>query len=286
MRIDSHQHLWVISEREYPWITPELSPLNKDFEPADFLRASESSMIDGTVLVQSADSYEDTFYMLDVAQNYHFVLGVVGWIPFDKPREAGAALEVFASNDIIKGFRNLTHDYSNLKYNSDDAWILRTEVLETLRLIALKNLSLDYVAVKGSHLTNIVSVAKRIPSLRIVIDHLGKPDIARGEIDEWSSIIGQASRLPNLYLKLSGLNTASNKNWRVSDWKPYFEVAYESFGSDRLLIGSDWPVIEIFDSYERVWKAQVELLDLLSEEEKEKILGLNAVNFYGLKERN
>lgn len=285
MIIDAHQHLWVISELEYPWITPDLTALKRDFTPEDYLHVSKDCKVDGTILVQSADSYEDTFYMFDVANRYDFVKGVVGWIPFDRPSEARAALDVLSSNKILKGLRNLTHDYSNPKYGSDDSWILRPNVMETLDLIAHRDLTLDYVAVNGHHLRNIVKIAHEIPSLKIVIDHLGKPNIAGGEIESWSSIIEMGSQCPNLYLKLSGLNTASSKDWKISDWQPYFDIACKTFGSNRIMIGGDWPVIELFDSFEKVWGAQLELIDSLTAEEKIGILGRNSVNFYGLREK-
>lgn len=220
MIIDAHQHLWVISERTYSWITPDMEKLNQNFKPENYLDAKKDCKIDGTVLVQSADSYEDTFYMLDVASKYEFIKGIVGWIPFDRPDEARSAIDVLTSNEKLKGFRNLSHDYSNPKYQSDDSWILHDKVLKTLNLLADSRLTLDYVAVNENHLRNIVEVAKRIPSLNIIIDHLGKPNIASGEIKGWSSIIQRASECPNLYLKLSGLNTASKQNWKFLDWKP------------------------------------------------------------------
>ena len=284
MIIDAHQHLWVLSERKYSWITADLSELNDDFVPEDYLEVSQKCKIDGTVLVQSADTYEDTFYMLDIANKYNFVKGVVGWIPFDRVNEANSAIEALISHPKIKGFRNLTHDYSNRKYESDDAWILRENVLETLNLICERHLTLDYVAVNENHLKNIIKVAQELPNLKIVIDHLGKPNIASGEIKSWQAIIDRASELPNLYLKLSGLNTASRRDWEVSDWKPYFDAAYKSFGADRLIMGGDWPVIELYDNFEKVWNAQLMLIDSLAESEIQKILGGNAIKFYELKE--
>lgn len=286
MIIDAHQHLWLISERDYSWITPDMAEFYRDFRPEDFLVESENCNIDGSILVQSADSYEDTFYMLSVAQNYDFVKGVVGWIPFDRPIEALAAMETLSSNTKIKGFRNLTHDYSNPKYESDDRWILRDEVMETLRQMAFRNFTLDYVAVNISHIESIIQVGRTIPNLKIVIDHLGKPNIAAGEIEEWKSFIGVASLLRNLNLKLSGLNTVSKTNWRVADWLPYFDFAYQAFGSKRLMIGSDWPVIKLSDTYEKVWRSQLELIAGLDESERVEILGGNAVNFYNLEEKH
>ena len=284
MIIDAHQHLWVKSEREYSWITPELKELDKDFTPEDFLEASTTCKIDGTVLVQSADTYEDTFYMLEVAHKYSFVKGIVAWVPFDRTLEARSAIETLSSNRIVKGFRNLTHDYSNAKYESDDNWITRSAVIETLQYIAERKLTLDYVAVNASHLNQVIRVAELVPDLNIMIDHLGKPDIANAAIAEWAQIIKKASALGNIYLKVSGLSTASKKDWKATDWKPYFEVAYDSFGPDRLVLGGDWPVIELYDSFEKVWSSQLELISHLSDLERAKISGLNAAKFYKLEE--
>ena len=284
MIIDAHQHLWVKSEREYSWITPELKELDKDFTPEDFLEASTTCNIDGTVLVQAADTYEDTFYMLEVAHKYSFVKGIVAWVPFDRTLEARSAIETLSSNRIVKGFRNLTHDYSNAKYESDDNWITRSAVIETLQYIAERKLTLDYVAVNASHLNQVIRVAELVPDLNIMIDHLGKPDIANAAIAEWAQIIKKASALGNIYLKVSGLSTASKKDWKATDWKPYFEVAYDSFGADRLVLGGDWPVIELYDSFEKVWSSQLELISHLSDLERAKISGLNAAKFYKLEE--
>jgi len=284
MIIDAHQHLWVKSEREYSWITPELKELDKDFTPEDFLEASTTCKIDGTVLVQAADTYEDTSYMLEVAHKYSFVKGIVAWVPFDRTFEARAAIETLSSNRIVKGFRNLTHDYSNAKYESDDYWITRSAVIETLQYIAERKFTLDFVAVNANHLNQVIRVAEMVPDLNIMIDHLGKPDIANAAIAEWAQIIKKASELGNIYLKVSGLNTASKKDWKVTDWKPYFEVAYDNFGADRLVLGGDWPVIELSDSFEKVWSSQLELISHLSDLERAKISGLNAAKFYKLEE--
>lgn len=284
MIIDAHQHLWIKSEREYSWITPDLRQLDKDFTPEDFLEASAPCKIDGTVLVQAADTYEDTFYMLEVARKNSFVKGIVAWVPFDRPFEARAAIETFSCNRKVKGFRNLTHDYSNAKYGLDDNWITRSAVIETLQYIAERRFTLDYVAVNANHLNQIIRVAKMIPDLNIMIDHLGKPDIANEAFAEWAQIIQKASEFGNMYLKVSGLNTASKKDWKVTDWKPYFEVAFDNFGVDRLVLGGDWPVIELSDTYEKVWHSQLKLIGHLSDIEQAKISGLNAAKFYKLEE--
>lgn len=280
--IDAHQHLWILSERTYSWITPEYAALYRDFTPEDFLYASQDSKIDGTVLVQSADSYEDTFYMLDVASKNLWVKGVVGWVPFDRTAEAETALNSFSKISNFKGVRNLTHDYGNPKYQSDDSWILREDVMSTLSRVAKLDLSLDYVAVNNRQLESIAQLASKLPNLRIVIDHFGKPNISTGEIKSWCAAIEQCSRQSNLHMKLSGLNTASARGWTSSNWQPYFDKVYQYFGADRIIMGGDWPVITLMDDYAKVWQAQNELLAKLSRSEQEMIRGGNAARFYRL----
>lgn len=280
--IDTHQHLWVMSERAYSWIEPAYGPLYDDFTPERLAPEIEPAGVTGTVLVQSADTYDDTFYMLDIADRYDIVRGVVGWVPFERPRESHAALEVLTKNSYFKGVRNLTHDYSNPKYESDPHWILRPTVLETLKEIAERGLSFDYVSINDDHLSNIPRLAEKIPNLRIVIDHFGKPDIANKKIDSWAKLMSACAEFPNVYGKFSGLNTASSSGWTINDWKPYMDHMVNEFGAQRIMTGGDWPVAVLGNSYTEVWKAQIALIQLYSEEDQQWLFHKTAKNFYKL----
>ncbi len=281
--IDTHQHLWVMSEREYSWILPAYGVLYDDFTPERLAPEIAESGVTGSVLVQSADTYEDTFYMLDVAAHSDFVQAVVGWVPFDRPNEARAALEMFASNKYFKGVRNLTHDYSNSRYQSDDAWILRPAVLETIRHIERAGLTLDYVSVKPEHTINIVSIAKKFPNLKIVVDHFAKPPIAQKIMEPWASSMAEIAKFSNVYAKLSGLNTASDlANWSIKDWQPYVDFMLKTYGADRIMMGGDWPVITLGNSYVEVWKAQIEVISSYSGIDQEYLRYRTAKAFYNL----
>jgi L-fuconolactonase len=281
--IDSHQHLWVMSEREYSWIEPSYGPLFDDFTPERLAPEIPASGVTSSVLVQAADSYEDTFYMLDVAAHSDFVVGVVAWVPFDRPKEARAAIANLAKNPLVKGFRNLSHDYSNPKYESDDAWIIRPEVLETIGYIEAAGLTLDYVSVKPEQTKNVVTLAKKFPKLKIIVDHFAKPPIAAKEIEPWASSMKEIATFPNVYTKLSGLNTASDlENWTVADWQPYVDLMVETFGVERILMGGDWPVIVLGNTYVEVWKAQLEVIDKLSADQKAWLKSKTAKSVYNL----
>lgn len=281
--IDSHQHLWVMSEREYSWIEPSYGPLYDDFTPERLAPEIAESGVTSSILVQAADSYEDTFYMLDVAAHSDFVRGVVAWVPFDRPKEARAAIGVLTRNPLVKGFRNLSHDYSNPKYENDDAWIIRPEVLETIGYIEESGLTLDYVSVKPEQTKNVVTLAKKFPKLKIIVDHFAKPPIAAKEIEPWLSSMKEIAAFPNVYTKLSGLNTASDlENWTVADWQPYVDVMVETFGAERILMGGDWPVIVLGNTYVEVWKAQLEVIDKLSPDQKAWLKSKTAKSVYNL----
>ncbi|MBU6379693.1 MAG: amidohydrolase family protein [Acidobacteria bacterium] len=280
--IDTHQHLWVMSERAYSWIEPAYGPLYDDFTPERLAPEIGPAGVTATVLVQSADTYDDTFYMLDIADRYDVVKGVVGWVPFERPRESHAALEVLTTNKYFKGVRNLTHDYSNPKYESDPAWILRPKVLETLKEIADRDLTMDYVAVNSDHLKNIPVLAEKIPHLRIVIDHFAKPDIANKVMSPWAELMSDCAAHPNVYAKFSGLNTASGPNWTIADWKPYMDHMVNEFGADRIMTGGDWPVAILGNTYTEVWNAQRELIEQYSPEDQQYLFHDTAKSFYNI----
>ena len=246
--IDTHQHLWIISEREYSWLKPEYGVIYDDFGPELIEPQLAPAGVTGTVMVQSADTYADTFYMLDVAAKHKFVKGVVGWVPLNRPDEASAALDVLVKNPVFKGVRNLIHDYP------DPKWILKPEVLEGIGHLASRNLVMDFVTINSDHMSCLPVIAEKYPNLKIVIDHLSKPGIKNKEWEPWASDMAKAAKYPNIYAKISGLNTASDPNWSFKDWIPYVDHVVSIFGSNRVMLGGDWPVILLANDYQTVWK--------------------------------
>lgn len=282
--IDSHQHVWKVSEREYSWITPDIAHLlGKDFEQHLVNPLIKKFGITGTMYVQAADTYEDTFYMFASAAVNPEIIGIVGWVPLDRTQEAISALNIFGKNSLFRGVRNLTHDYGNPKYQSDDAWILRPQVLQTLEEVASRNLSFDYVAIKPEHTKNVPIIAKRLPQLRIIIDHFAKPDIKGKQWQEWLSPMQEAAQYPNVFTKFSGLNVLSDWNtWTIEDWRPYLMAMKDAFGSERIMMGSDWPFSSMANDYETVWKAQLELIKDFPESERENLTFRAAQRAYNL----
>ncbi len=274
--IDTHQHLWIPSERRYAWLEQAGPPLEADLGPEDVADDVVAAGITGTVLVQAEDSYEDTFYMVSVAKKTPTVIGVVAWAPLDRGDEATVALDLYAHAPVIRGIRVLNHNYD------DPGWLLRPEVTEGIELLAPRGYSLDVVSVLPEHLASVPEIARRHPELTIVIDHLAKPDIAGAGWEPWASLLADAAAAPNVSIKISGLATSSSENWTASDWQPYVDHAIAHFGSGRVMLGSDWPVSILAGDFGGVWMAQREVISTLPETQQDDILYRTATRAYRL----
>jgi L-fuconolactonase len=277
MRIDAHQHFWNLEKIKYPWLVPAFGPIYRTIEASELEPLLKSNGIDKTVIVQAADSYEDTEYMLETAVQYDWVAGIVGWVPLNKPEEAAKKLEFFTKNPIFKGVRHLIHD------EKDPNWVVQPEVIEGLKVLASFGLTFDVVAVLPEHLQHAATLAERIPSLKLVIDHLGHPPIKDKQMEPWASLIKKAAAYPNVYAKLSGLSTLADwESWSAEDIKPYIDYAFDIFGAERLLFGSDWPVANLAGDYVKVWAETNKALRGRSQAQIDAVLGETAILFYGL----
>ncbi|MFC5470517.1 amidohydrolase family protein [Cohnella suwonensis] len=282
-KIDSHVHVFNVERVSYGWPTPADKDLYRVIEPPELQPLLDEAGIGGTVLVQAADHSAETDYLLEIAEAHESVLGVVGWVPLAEPLEAGRRLEKLARRRYFKGVRHLIHG------EADPDWLVRADVLEGLRTLASFGLPFDVVAVYPNHLRHIPRVAESVPNLRLALDHLAKPPISGGPSTDagsmagWEAELAAAAAYPNVYAKLSGLNTACDWNrWTPEDWKPSVDAAFRSFGADRLLFGSDWPVANLAGDYRRVWEATLSALESRSPEDKSSVLGGTAERFYRL----
>ncbi len=274
--IDTHQHLWMLSERSYSWLTPEAGSIYRDFGPDEVAAQIAAAGVTGTVLVQAADTYDDTIYMLSVAARRTTVIGVVGWVPLDRPEEAAFALDLYAHTPALRGIRALNHNYA------DSGWLLRAEVNRGIELLAPRGLPLDVVSVLPEHLESIEKLAGRHPQLTIVVDHLAKPDIAAHGWEPWASLMTSVAAHSNVVVKLSGLGTSSAEGWTYRDWQPYVDHVLAQFGSDRVMLGSDWPVSTLAGDFVGVWQAQREVIAALPSDEQDDILFRTAERVYSL----
>jgi L-fuconolactonase len=278
--IDAHQHFWNLKRVSYPWLTAAGGPICRNFEPPDLIPQLAAAGVEATVVVQAMDSADDTAYLLEQAGKHPFIAAVVGWVPLDRPDDAAAALDRYLSREYggarFAGVRHLIHE------EADPDWLLRDRVIDGLRVLAERDISFDVVA-QVRHLRHVPVLAERVPGLRMVIDHLGKPEIAAGHWEPWASLLRAAAECPGVHAKISGLGTEANPDtWTAPDLQPYVDHAIEIFGPDRLMFGSDWPVSVLAGGYSKVWAETARVLAGLSADDRAAIYGGTAVRFYGL----
>jgi L-fuconolactonase len=275
MKIDAHQHFWNPDKVEYPWLTPAYSPLYRTYEPPELEPQLKAAGIDRTVLVQSANSYADTDSMLAHADTYDWIGAVIGWVPLLQPDEAARALDRYGRHPTFRGIRHLIHE------EPDPDWVVRDRVIEGLEVLAERSMIFEVVAVFPNHLKHVPTLAERVPDLTLVIDHLAKPPIKDRVLEPWLTQLAAAARYPNVYAKVSGLNTAANwASWSAADLRPYIDAAIDRFGADRLMFGSDWPVCELAGDYATVWAETTRALEGRSRHEIDAILGGTAARVY------
>lgn len=278
LRIDAHQHFWKLERGDYRWLGPELAPLYRDFGPQDLAPLRARHGIDGSVAVQAADTLAETEFLLGLAERDPSVLGVVGWVDLEAPA-APDTLARLAEHPKLVGIRPMLQDLP------DERWILRESVAPALRALVELDLAFDAL-VKPRHLPHLVTLVERHPDLRIVVDHGAKPDIAAGPewsgFSAWVSHLRTLGRQPLLHCKLSGLPTEARVDWHSKDLRPHVDALLGAFGPERMMWGSDWPVVELGGGYDRWTSVSQALVDHLNPAEQLALFGATAAGFYGL----
>lgn len=277
LKVDTHQHFWNLNKVEYTWLSPAFAPIYKTFSPQDLEPQLNAAGIDKTVLVQSANNNEDTVSMLTQAECYDWIGAVVGWVPLADHAEAARLLDRYGKHPKWRGVRHLNHEEPDLD------WLVRKDVLGGVKLLEERGMTFDVVAVFPKHIGHVPAIAERAPDLKIVIDHLAKPPIKDKKIKDWKAAMKAAAQCPNVYAKISGLNTAANwERWSAADLKPYIDVTVELFGAERCMFGSDWPVAVLAGTYAKVWKETKAALKGYSRKDVDAILGGTAQRVYAI----
>jgi L-fuconolactonase len=277
MKIDTHQHFWNLDKVDYPWLTPAYGPLYRTYEPPELEPQLKAAGIDRTVLVQSANSYADTDSMLAHADTYDWIGAVIGWVPLLEPDEAARALDRYGRHPKFRGVRHLIHEEPN------PDWVVQERVIEGLKVLAERTMIFEIVAVFPNHLKHVPTLAERVPGLTMVIDHLAKPPIKERVMEPWLMQLAAVARYPNVYAKVSGLNTAADwASWSAADLRPYVDAAIDRFGAERLMFGSDWPVCVLAGDYATVWAETNRALEGRPQHEIDAILGGTAARVYNI----
>lgn len=272
MRIDAHQHFWKLSRGDYEWITPDLPILNKDFGPEDLLPLIQDANIDGTILVQATDTVPESEYMLSLADEHEWVLGVVGWVNMEAP-DASQTICRLAKHPKFCGIRPMIQELK------DDDWMLRPALDPAFRMLIELDLTFDAL-VFPRHLKQLYELLQRYPELSCVIDHGAKPYIQDGKFDDWATDMSLVAKNTSALCKISGLATEAAPNWTAETLKPYVEHLLSEFGPSRLMFGSDWPVLKLAGDYLGWADIVAGLIGHLSETDQAAIFGETAHKFY------
>ena len=273
--IDAHQHFWQLSQPfDYGWMDEQkLHPIRRDFLPQDLRPQLSQAGIDRSVFVQTQHNVAENRWALSLAEENDWIAGVVGWVDLASPECEQQLLE-FKEHPKFVGVRHIIQD------EPDDDFILRDDVARGLSVLERHQMPFDLLFYV-KHLKHAAPVARRLPGLPMVIDHLAKPRIGQQVTDDWLPHLREAARHPNVYCKLSGMVTEADwQHWQPNDLRPYVEPALELFGPERCMYGSDWPVCELAATYGQVHAALAELLGDLSTHETDRIFGGTAAEFY------
>jgi L-fuconolactonase len=272
MRIDAHHHLWTVARGDYDWLTPDLAPIYRDFALPELAPHLAAAGIEGTILVQAAPTEAETMFLLDIAEAAEVVRGVVGWTNFDAG-DGAARIDALGARNLLAGLRPMVQDID------DDDWLLRPALAPLLTAMAKGGLVFDAL-VKPRHLPRLLHVVDRHPDLTFVLDHCGKPHLATGQIATWKRDVALLAERANIVCKLSGLVTEAGPDWRVADLRPAVDHVCACFSPQRMLWGSDWPVVDLAGGYARWLAATETLLADLSPDEKTAVFGGTAARIY------
>ena len=275
MKVDAHQHFWQYNKVDYEWMGPGLESLRVDRSPQDLRPLLTAAGIDGCIAVQARQTLSESETLLALADQYAFIVGVVGWVDLRSP-DLRAQLERFASHPKLVGVRHVLQD------EPDDQFMLQASFTRGIGLLAEYDLAYDLLLFP-KHLPVAYELVAQFPKQRFVLDHIAKPFIKDGKLAPWDEDIRCLAAFPNVYCKVSGMVTEADwQSWRPNDFRPYLDIVFAAFGPERLMFGSDWPVCTLAGCYQQVFDLAAEYVAELSKDEQTAVFGKTAVQFYGI----
>ncbi|MBF4517822.1 amidohydrolase family protein [Flavobacterium sp. ANB] len=273
-RIDAHQHFWKFDPVRDSWIDDSMQKIQRDFLPEDLLPLLHENQFSGCVAVQASQSEEETNFLVNLAAKNDFIKGVVGWVDL-RDVIIEERLKHFSSNKILKGFRHVVQGEA-------DDFMLRKDFQNGISLLKQFNYTYD-ILIFHHQLPAAINLVNQFTDQPFVIDHIAKPDIKSGDILSWKKGIEEISKAENVMCKISGMVTEANwHSWKTDDLKPYLDVIFENFSVDKLMFGSDWPVLNVASDYTDVVKTLENYIAQFSIQDQNKIWSENAKLFYKL----
>lgn len=274
MRIDSHQHFWYYHPQRESWITDDMAKIRRNFLPEDLKPILDKNKMDGCIAVQANDSEDETEFLLHLAQQHPFIKGVVGWVDLTA-ENVEERLSYFSQNPLFKGIRH-TLQAESVEFITSKSF--------QRGIAKLNKFGLSYNLLVLEHqLAAATKLVRNFPEQRFVLDHLAKPQISKGVSHEWKDNIQELAQAGNVYCKISGLVTeTANFEWTQEDFVPFLDVVLKSFGEDKLVFGSDWPVCLAAAEYSDTLEILNAYFSAHGENVSGKIFGSNAMEFYRL----
>jgi L-fuconolactonase len=274
-RVDAHQHFWRYDAAEYGWIDDSMAALRRDFLPHELEREIARIGIDACVAIQARQTLDETRWLLSLADAHPFIWGVVGWVDLQSP-DVDRELERLGRHPKLVGIRHIAQS------EPDDRFLLHPAFLQGLSQLEQFGLAYD-ILIYSRHLPVAAELAARLPRQRFVLDHLAKPDVRGRDRLAWERDLRALAGQPNVWAKLSGLATEADWTaWTPADLNPYLDIAFDCFGADRLMIGSDWPVCTVAGDYQRTMTVVMDYVAARPARERDAVLGGNAVRFWNL----
>ncbi|MCL6258111.1 amidohydrolase family protein [Aquiflexum sp. TKW24L] len=274
-RIDSHQHFWNYSAESHSWMDESMLRIQRDFLPKDLKPLLEATGFGGCVAVQASQSESENDFLLSFAEQNDFIKGIVGWIDLQS-KDLTDRLHYYSQHPKIKGFRHIIQDEPDLDF------MLRPTFLHGISKLQEFGFTYD-ILIYPQHLPNAYTLAKSIPNQLFVIDHLAKPNIKGPEVEFWRKGLEKIASLENVHCKISGMVTEADwKSWEKEQFEPYIATALATFGIDRLMYGSDWPVCTLSATYKDAYWIVEDFFSSFSKSEQNKLFGSNASSFYKL----
>lgn len=275
MTIDSHQHFWQFDPVRDAWIDDSMSVLRRDFLPEDLRPILNDNGVEGCIAVQADQSETETEFLLDLAAQHDLIRGVVGWVDL-RAANLEERLEHFAQFSRLRGFRHIVQGEADVNF------MLRPDFQRGIALLAQYGFTYD-VLVFPHQMGTALELARRFPRQTFILDHLGKPYIKDGFREGWATLLRELGRCENVTCKVSGLVTEADwRHWQYTDFVPYLDQVFETFGADRLMFGSDWPVCLLGGDYGQVKGILTRYLEPFSAADRDKVWGGNAARVYGL----
>ena len=277
LRIDAHQHFWNYAAHpdHYVWMTDDLASLRHNFAPADLKPLLDAQGIQGTIAVQAREMAAETDYLLAIAADHPFIMGVVGWLDLCDP-SIEPAIEQAAQNPRLKGLRMLIHDRPDLDFADSPAH------RRGVGMLSRYGLAYDLL-LKPPHIASAIRLVDTAPDQVFVLDHIAKPDIKAGAFEPWASDLARLAERGNVFCKLSSLVTQADwTHWQPGDFTRYLDHVLACFGAKRLMIGSDWPVCTLAADHARTLGVVTDWAARLGAGEQDHIRGATAVRAYRL----